>query len=173
MFYVKKNKEKIFFLISLVIIILNLIVLPKKKFSYNLHINTEIAKGIIILEKDEFLEKEVDKNSFPIEYNFSIKNFDNNNVNDVDFDYKIKIESSTAIFPIKYKLIDVDNNCEIPLNFGETQTLTLKKLKKEVRNFKLYVEWNDLDSELSDEVEIKLKIQAVQSREEGEYEEEV
>ena len=161
------KKEKVIVLISLIIIIVNLITLPKIKYSYNSRVESKIAKGIIVLEKDETLEETVNKNSFPLEYNFVIKNFDeNNNINEVEFDYKIRIENSVDNFPVKYKLIDCDKDMELRLNFGETSILTLKKLEKEIRHFKLYVEWNDLDLELADNIEIKLKLEAVQHKEE-------
>lgn len=163
----QKNKEKVIILISVIIIILNIITLPKRNFSYNSEVKTSIAKGIVVLEQDEQIEKNVDRNSFPIEYNFVIKNFDDNdNVNEVDFDYKIKIEQSVLNFPIKYKLIDCDNNSEIQLNNGETPILTLGKFKKETRKFKLYVEWNDVCSQYEEKIEIKLRVEAVQCKEE-------
>lgn len=162
----QKNKEKIIILISIIIIILNLILLPKRKFSYNSQVETQIAKGIVILEQDEVIEKTVDRTSFPLEYNFSIKNFDDKgNINEVDFNYKIKIEASVLNFPIKYKLIDIDNNIGIELNYGETAILSLKKFDKEIRKFKLYIEWNDVEEVYSDDIEIKLKIEAAQNKE--------
>lgn len=165
------KKEKVIILISIIVIIIDLITLPKKNYSYNARGESEIAKGIIFLEKDEMIEKTVDKNSFPIEYNFVIKNFDeNDNINEIDFDYKIRIENSVNNFPIQYKLIDLDNNVELQLISGETSILTLKKSEKEIRHFKLYVEWNDLDAELADNIEIKLKIKAIQSKEDAVYE---
>lgn len=164
MLHIKNGK--VIILISLIIIIVNLITLPKKKYSYDSRVESQIAKGIIVLEKDETLEETVNKNSFPLEYNFVIKNFDeNNNINEVDFDYKIRIENSADNFPIKYKLIDSDEAKELQLNSNETSILTLKKLEKEIRHFKLYVEWNDLDLELADNIEIKLKVEAVQHKE--------
>lgn len=167
------NKEKVVIIISLIIIMLNLITLPKKKYSYDSYGNSQIAKGIITLEQDEIIEKMVDETLFPLEYNFTVNNFDDkDNINEVDFDYKIRIESSVQNFPVKYKLIDVDNGKEMHLNNDETPILTLEKMKKESRHFKLYVQWNDVDLELADELEIKLKIDAVQSKEENVNEEE-
>ena len=168
----KKDKERIIILVALVIIILNLITLPKQNFFYNSEVETHIAKAIVVLEKDELIEKKVDRMSFPIKYNFVIKNFDEKgNVNEVNLDYKIKIEASVSNFPVRYKIIDIENNKEIELNFGETPILSLRKCDKEIRKFELYVEWNDLEEAYADNFEIKLKIEAVQSKEEKESEE--
>lgn len=166
-----KNKDKIILLISLAVIVLNLFLLQKRKNSYNFDIETEIAKGIIYLDNDEIIEKKVNRESFPLEYNFSIRNFDdNNNINEVDFDYKIKIETSVNNFPIKYRLIDCEKNIELFLISGESPVLNLEKFEKKIRKFKLYVEWSDVEEEYSDDLEIKLKIQAVQKEEKIESE---
>ena len=105
----------------------------------------------------------MNRNSFPIEYFFEIKNFDNkNNINEIDLNYKIEIQSAKKNFPIKYKLIDVDNNVELQLINNKTELLNLEKNQKEIRHFKIFVEWNDFDIELADETDINIKIEAVQ-----------
>ena len=160
---IQKNKHKLILLVSLAVIFFNLFFLPIRKKTYNFNVETEIAKGIIYLDNDDIIEKNVNRESFPLEYNFSIRNFDeDNNINEVDFDYKIKIEESVNNFPIKYRLIDCEKNKEIFLTSGESPVLNLEKFEKKIRKFKLYVEWNDVEGEYSDDLEIKLKIQAVQ-----------
>ena len=136
---------------------------PKKKYSFNSYVETQIAKAIIVLNKNEIIEKEVNKESFPIEYYFEIKNFDEkNNINEVDLKYKIIVESSKKNFPIKYRLVDLDNNTDIQLINNETQLMYLEKNQKDVRHFKLFVEWNDIDLELANETSINIKVEAVQ-----------
>lgn len=158
-------REKQVFVVSIIFIILNIIMFPKKNFSFNTEVETQIAKAIIVLDKSEMIEKKVNRNSFPIEYFFEIKNFDNkNNINEIDLNYKIEIQSAKKNFPIKYKLIDVDNNVELQLINNKTELLNLEKNQKEIRHFKIFVEWNDfdIDIELADETDINIKIEAVQ-----------
>ena len=159
----KKNREIIIILVLFITILLNLILLPNKKYSFNSYVETQIAKAIIVFNKNEIIEKEVNKQSFPIEYYFEIKNFDEkNNINEVDLEYKIIIESSKKNFPIKYRLVDLDNNTDIQLINNETQLMYLEKNQKDVRHFKLFVEWNDIDLELANETSINIKVEAVQ-----------
>ena len=46
----------------------------------------------------------------------------------------------------------------------------MKKLTKESREFKLYLQWREIDGELADDLDIKLKVDAVQSRKGASYE---
>lgn len=159
----KITRKKIIIIISFIVLLFNIILFPKKRISFNSQVDTQIAKAIIVLEKDETIDKEANKDDFPIEYFFEIKNFDNNNnINEIDLKYKIKIESSKKNFPIKYKLVDLDNNIDIQLIDNESELMLLEKNQKEIRHFKLFVDWNDIDYELAEDTEINIKVEAIQ-----------
>ena len=46
-------REKQVFVVSIIFIILNIIMFPKKNFSFNTEVETQIAKAIIVLDKSE------------------------------------------------------------------------------------------------------------------------
>lgn len=159
-----KKKDLMLIVISLVIICINNVALSKYDYVANRTVQSEIAKAVFVLEKDEILEKQIDQSSFPIEYNFTINNFEDDKINEIDFEYIIEVDVSTDNFPVSYFLFDCDNNTEIQLIDGKTNPISLQKFEKESRKFKLYLQWRELDSDLAGSLGIKLKINAVQSK---------
>lgn len=168
----KKKKDKLIIVVSLTVICMNHIVLSRHKVDTNLEMNTKIMKPVIVVEKDEMTKNQIQENSFPIEYNFSICNYDENTINEVDFEYVIELEDSVSNFPVTYQLIDCDSNTEIKLVDGKSEKMILKKFEKESKKFKLILNWRELDTDLADNLQIKLKINAVQTREEQDNESE-
>lgn len=164
----RKKKTKIAIVVSLIVLCMNNIVLSKYNHDKDLQVNTKIAKPIIVVEKDEVIKTKVDQNSFPIEYNFSICNYNDTEVNEVDFSYTIEIENSVENFPVSYVLMDCDKNEEIKLTDGKSEPISISKSTKEIKNFKLYLQWREMDVDLADNVQINLKINAIQSKEEKE-----
>lgn len=162
----RKKRDFVIIIISVIIIWMNNRAVSKCDYVAERKIKTEVAKAIFILEKDEFIEKKIRQNSFPLEYDFTIHNFDGTKINEIDFDYVIEIQTSTNQFPINCTLIDCNNGIEIPLIEGKTPQMSLKKFEQESRNFKLCLQWQELEGELAENVEIQLKINAVQSKEE-------
>ena len=80
-------------------------------------------------------------------------------------DYYIQIEASDEKFPVSYILLDCDNNVEVKLTDGKSDIMKLNKNTKESRNFKLCLQWKELDAELASKLELKLKVDVVQSKE--------
>lgn len=160
----KFTKNKILSLIILLVICINSISLSKYSSFWEGKAMIQVSKPIVILEKDEILKTEITEKSFPMEYDFSICNYDESKVNEAEFDYVIQIEDSVEDFPISYKLIDCDNQEEIQLIEGKSQPMKIKSFEKEIRKFKLCFEWRELDRELADSLKIKLKVDVVQSR---------
>ena len=158
----KKKKELVILMISMIVICVNHIVLSKYDYVANCSVQSEIAKAVFVVEKDEIIKQQIDQKSFPIEYNFTIHNFQENKINEVDFAYIIEIHNSTGNFPFSYFLLDCDNNTEIQILDGKTETIYLQKHKKESRKFKLYLQWRELDGALAESVSINLRINAVQ-----------
>lgn len=159
----KKNRRLI--ALSLMIICMNTISLSRYKENPNFEINTKITKPIVVLEKDEKIKRSIQENLFPLEYNFFINNYKEDKINEVDFDYTIEIEDSVNNFPINYTLFDCNNNEEIQLTDGKSRPMKIKKSVKESRKFKLIVNWRELNEELADELQIKLKVNVQQSKE--------
>lgn len=161
----KLNKNNMWILISLLVICVNTISLSTQKTNSNLKLHSQIAKPIIELEKDEMIKRQIEENEFPIEYRFCIHNFRENEINEVAFDYRIEIESSVENFPICYTLVDCEKNEEILLIDGKSDWMQIKKSEKESRKFKVILNWQELNSDLAEELQIKLKISLQQSKE--------
>ena len=107
----------------------------------------------------------INQNSY--ENTFNVLNYieDKSLINEIDFEYTIKILPSTTNFPVKYKLIDLNNNTEVILD----SNLESPKLKlgtdKENYNFKLIIEW-DMENniqELDENLEVQILVKGVQS----------
>lgn len=161
----KIHKDLIIILISLIIIGLNNVSLSKYDYMASAKSGAQIAKGIVTIEKDETIKQVVDRNSFPIEYNFSVNNYKEDTVNEVDFYYTIEVEASVGNFPVSYVLLDCDNNVQIELVNGKSKPMQIKKFIKDSRKFKLYLQWRQIDRELAKDVKLNLKVNAVQAKE--------
>ena len=162
----KFRKSDFMIAICVILICVNNIVLAKSKVrSKKYDMNLDVARPVIEIIKDEPIKCQIYQNSFPIEYNFCINNYDANSTNEVEFDYFIEIESSDENFPISYVLFDCDNNKELQLCNGKSEILRLKANKKQSRKFKLILEWQEKTEELAEKLQLNLKVTAVQSKE--------
>lgn len=97
-----------------------------------------------------------------MEYYFCINNYIDDKINEIDFEYFIEIELSNQDFPVLCTLIDCDNNTQIELENGKSKIFSLFKFEKKSRKFKVLLDWRELDRELSDDLDVNLKIHAVQ-----------
>ena len=134
----------------------------KKDDTFYYKAGAEIAKPIIVLEKDEVLKTQINQNTFPLEYHFWIQNYREDDINEVDFEYSIELENSTENFPVSYDVFDCETNQQIEFMNGKSELLKLKKGEKEKREFKLIMQWQELNVELAEELQIKLKINVSQ-----------
>ena len=159
----KKSRKFLLFFCGFALII-NCISMLQNVQGTQIGIHSEILKPIIVLEKDEILKQQIHEKSFPLEYGFCIQNYQENEINEVDFDYQIEIENSVDNFPVNYQLIDCENNQQIQLVNGKSELLQIKKSEKENRRFKLVFEWRELE-EKADDLQIKLKINVIQRKE--------
>lgn len=149
----------------LLILLIETISISKSNLKKEYHKTLAIAKPIINLEKDEMINTKVNQNSFPIEYYFSINNYNENEVNEIDFEYIIEIQDSNDSFPIMYRLFDCDSNREILLNDKKSEKMKIAKFQKQSRNFKLVMEWRELGDDLENQLQMQLKINVIQSKE--------
>lgn len=125
---------------------------------------TQIAKPIFIVEGGEASAvNAVDTIGY---YNFTIKNYDENQISDVGFKYNIEIISK-ANDAIKFKLFD-ENNQEIELKNNKTADIKInrKDKEKEERNYKLQIIYEkDADIEEKDIIEqIQVKVHSEQQK---------
>lgn len=163
----KKRNDCIIVFIALIVIGINTISFSKYDYIAEANVTTEIAKVVLILEKDNEIKQQIDKNSFPIEYNFVIHNYKGELVNEVNFNYQIEVQPSSRDFPVSYVLYDCDNNCEIKLSEGKSEVMKLAKNNKETRKFKVCLQWRDVGNLSEEEVKINLKVKGVQIKEEN------
>ena len=91
-------------------------------------------------------------------------NYNEKEVNKVEFDYVIEIENSVDNFPVNYQLMDCETGQQIQLIDGKSEILHIQKSLKESRKFKLLFEWRELEK-MADDLQIKLKINVIQRKE--------
>lgn len=159
----KRKIRKFFGILCLIVCIINLLSLLKNDNVLNYTAGAKIAQPIIVLEKDDVLKTQIYENAFPLEYHFWIQNYREDEINQVDFEYTIELENSTENFPVSYNLVDCEQNQEIEFVDGKSEPLKLKKGEKENREFKLVMQWQELNVELAEELQIKLKINMSQN----------
>lgn len=159
-----KKSRKLLLIFCGIAIIINCISMLQNVQGTEVGVHSEILKPIIVLEKDEMLKQQIHENSFPLEYEFCLNNYQENEVNEIDFDYQIEIENSVDNFPVNYQLIDCETGQQIQLIDGKSELLHIRKSIKESRKFKLVFEWRELE-EKADDLQIKLKINVIQRKE--------
>lgn len=133
------------------------------KFEKNGKIN--IAKPVIIFEEQTELNSEIiNKKSFPIEYNFKIKNYTDTGVNEIEFYYNIEVQDTAINFPIKYRLFDINTNEEVILNNNKTIDMKISNGIAEEKLYKLVIEWDKRNGRLSNDTDLNIKINVVQQK---------
>lgn len=128
----------------------------------------EIAEPIIILESFDNDEKLVNKLDFPKEYQFKVKNYTADKINEVDFLYNIELIKSNSTFPVKYKIIDLSENRELTINNGISEEIKISKQIKEEKIYKIIFYWEEIENEMSENLEFKLRLNLKQYKI-GEY----
>ena len=165
-----KNKKIEKFIIFFIIIVISIRNISFSKNDYRVvcSYNTQIAKPIFDVKIDDIIEQEIIKENFPIEYFFYINNYIEDEVNEIDFNYTIEVKFSNQNFPVSCTLVDCISNEQIDLVNGESKVFSLDKFHKMSKKFKLHLEWKEMDTELSEDLDINLKINAVQKEKENE-----
>ena len=124
--------------------------------------NGVIAEPIIVLEKDEVVDKYFDKRTDSINYLINIKNYTDEKINEVGFTYNLEILESNNDFPIDIKLIDLNTNEEVELNDNKTQEYLIGVNSREDHRYLLNIDWKNKDTNYSDNLRIDLKANIVQ-----------
>lgn len=117
--------------------------------------NTNVVQGTI---------SSINQNSY--ENTFNILNYieDQNLINEINFEYFIKILPSTMNFPVKYRLIDLNTNIEVGLSSNlESQKFNIGT-DRENYNYKLIIEWDmeNKNQTLDENLEVQIQVIGVQ-----------
>lgn len=167
--YYFNMKKKIVYLIIFFFIFISNYVFANYKTVIDGIINVELKNSIFMCNNSELqiqTMNSIENNSF--ENTFNIMNFieEENLINEINFEYTIKIVPSNNNFPVKYKLIDLNNNCEISLNSNlESSTLELGT-NKEQHNYKLIVYWDmdNVNQNLEENLDVGIQVKGVQKQ---------
>ncbi len=116
------------------------------KSVYESESSIEIAEPIFNLVTSSIADKINPTNE--IETNFSITNFNGNEINDIILKYYLTISLENDKLPLEYKLYKKENDTltELPLTNNQTDYFTLNKDIKETQDFVLKISWNELDT---------------------------
>ena len=116
------------------------------KSVYESESSIEIAKPIFNLVTSSIADKINPTNE--IETNFSITNFNGNEINDITLKYYLVISLENDKLPLEYKLYKKENDTltELPLTNNQTDYFTLNKDVKETQDFVLKISWNELET---------------------------
>lgn len=114
------------------------------KSVYESESSIEIAEPIFNLVTSSIADKINPTNE--IETNFSITNFNDNEINDITLKYYLTISLENDKLPLEYKLYKKENDTltELPLTNNQTDYFTLNKDVKETQDFVLKISWNEL-----------------------------
>lgn len=121
----------------------------------------EIATPIFNVEGVNSIK--IDKNNSS-KYNFSVSNYKNTNISQVEITYYIEILNNSEA-NLSFSLYDA-NNKQVKLVDNKSGLFTLKKNITQKDNFSLYVTYTE-DSTILDDIEgnIQIKVEAAQIQE--------
>jgi hypothetical protein len=153
--------NKIIIIMCLILLILTTGVTAYYKSTEYIEISAKIAEPIIKVEPlQDTVKYEIGKNSEKKEYLFTIKNYENNKISEVDFEVKIEIKSNNN-FPITYNLYDCSSNEEILNGNTKVEKLNVLKDEKFDKTYKLEVYCEDVNK-VSGITEIEIEVEAIQ-----------
>ena len=140
----KNNSVKILTFYLLLFYLFILIILLISGFSYSKYkteqtkvISGGVAKPIFIIQKDDTKVIDSTYNLNNYEYNFSIKNYENDICSDVSIAYQIVVDVGDAN-SFAYKLLD-ENGKEVELSNNKSSTFILDNHIKTKQSYKLVI----------------------------------
>lgn len=141
--------------IFLIIILINISVIAKYYQEIIIENKTKILKPIIEIEKDEKIQiNNITENL--IEYKFSIKNYNEKEVNKVNMFYRIEIINTFQNENILLELYDENLNEKIELIENKTEYIKLPKEKIDSK-YKLILNLKD-EKNLNGKINIKIEV---------------
>ena len=162
----KKRKTRILFIIILIFFISNITFANYREIIFG-DVIVKMKYPIFLLNNNELVEGQINsKEKSYYENVFNILNYieDIDAISETEFEYTIKIIPSTLNFPVKYTLINLENNSQVYLNSELESEKILLGTDKENHNYKLIVEW-DLENDnrnLEENLEVEILIKGVQ-----------
>ena len=150
------NKKLIkIILIFLIIILINISVIAKYYQEIIIEGKTKILKPIIEIQKDEKNQiNNITENL--IEYKFSIKNYNEQEVNKVNMFYRIEIINTFINENILFEVYDENTNEKIKLIENKTEYMKFP-IEKYDKIYKLVLNLND-EKSLNGEINIKIEV---------------
>lgn len=153
-------------LIIMVLIIVDNISYAKFITRINGKGKVELKTPILVLENDDLIVGQINKSHNSYQSEFCLKNYieKTSSINEINFEYSIKLIPSTLNFPVRYSLINVNTNEEISLNDNlETDKISIGKDKIE-HKYRLIVSWEEFKKceDVQEYLDVKIKIKATQ-----------
>jgi hypothetical protein len=169
-----KKGKTFYFKLALALLFCVLIVFEKcySKYSQNSQSQTisGIAKPCFISNFEETINVN-GLNTDVVCYEFSVQNFEDEQVSETSFLYNIYFELSQKNAPVNiklYRIIEEGKEEEIQLENNKIKAPEEMGIQEEKVNYKVYVYYNLESNEvLEDNFKIKIKIEAIQEEEEG------
>lgn len=156
----KLKKKSVVIIVILLLLMIGGYCYAKYNGSIIQKISALIAKPIFILEGGQSVNIDA-VNSEGI-YPFIIKNYTQENINEVPLEYTISIDSSELDNCIEYILYEDEK--EIYFNGNKTNKIKMKANEKEMNNYKLKIKYNKEKTKETNDIikNIKIKINSEQ-----------
>lgn len=161
----QKNKKQELVIICMIVVIgitfFSGVSVGKAVYNSNIKNNTQIAKPILEVEKgSEILITENNKKG---EYTFTVKNYKQEEISQVDLTYYIEILENGLDNSIQYQLYKDDEILELREN--RTETMTFHKDIKEEQIYILKVTYDDSKNTIEDIMQdIQIKVHSEQMK---------
>lgn len=166
----KKIKYLLIVFIIVILLISSVVIITYSKYiSKNpATVTAEIANPIIVIEGDDTILKEnVSEYNLAADYNFVVKNYKDEKINEVVLKYNIIIESDNDEIETIYKLYDITSEeTEIFLDSeNRSEDLEIGINEKEEKIYKLSVIASTGTNLNNKDLNIKIKIDVIQEEE--------
>ena len=154
--------KKIAILGLLFFILVNFILKVNSKFltSINLYKEIKIAKPIFIFEKGEVVSiTNDDIESLVKEYTFTVKNYEENQISENNFNYTIEVEDKIKENIVSYKLYKVIDEKEQIISFENKKTdkIKISANEKYEQKYRMYLYLENIDNEeINENIYIKV-----------------
>lgn len=155
------NKKCVF------IITLSVVLIFSAHISYARYVKTEILNAvqeiaIPIFEIEEGETVKIDKENNIGFYKFSIKNFNEENISEIDFKYTIEIVSDIGQ-EVQFELYDEEK--QILLQNLKSEQISMKGNGKVEKNYKLKIIYNNIKNIKSNTIEkVQIKVYSEQQK---------
>lgn len=149
-------------LVVLIILLLLMFLFGRTLSKYNRSVSSnsiaEIAKPVFVVDGEQNIKIDGIKDT---EYTFSVKNYNLQEISDVDMNYTIEIINSSKA-NLKFEL--VRNGTKINLNNNKTEILNLKGIERHTDEYRLIVKYEN-DATILEDItgNVQIKVEAVQS----------